>query len=49
VIKLRIWGGRNMSHACERREMCRTFLVGDIFKERDRLGNLGVSGKILLK
>jgi len=38
-----------MSHACERREICRTFLIWDIFKERDRLENLVVDGMIVLK
>jgi hypothetical protein len=38
-----------MSHACERREMCRIYLVEDIFKERDCLENLDRDGKIILK
>jgi len=38
-----------MSHACERREMCRIFLVWVIFKERDRLETLDRDGKIVLK
>lgn len=38
-----------MCHACERRKMCRTFLVGVIFKEGDRLENVDIDGKIVLK
>jgi hypothetical protein len=38
-----------MSHACERREMCRILLVEDIFKERDSLENLDREGKMILK
>jgi hypothetical protein len=36
-------------HVCERREMCRTNLFGVVFKERDRLENLDMDGKIVLK
>jgi len=38
-----------VSGVCGRREICRTFLFRGVLKERDRLENLDIDGKIVLK